>query len=280
VARSLAPALARQLNLAVVVENLAGAGGTAGAAAVAGAAPDGMTLLLHHVGMATAPALYRRLPYDPRLDFEPVGKVVDVPMTLVVRPGFPALTLQEAVRQIRRNQDTIVVAYAGLGSASHLCGLLLSASLEVDLIQVPYRGTGPALRDLQESQADLMCDQTSNTGEAIRTGRIRALGVTAAARLRGMPTVPTVAEAGIRGLELSIWHGLFAPRGTPRAVVDRLSQALQAALAVPAFARAMEDMQVVVATREQATPAGLSALLTGEIARWAPILRKAGQYAD
>jgi tripartite-type tricarboxylate transporter receptor subunit TctC len=264
----------------VVVENLAGAGGTAGAAAASRAAPDGMTLLLHHIGMATAPALYRSLPYDPRRDFEPVGKVVDVPMTLVVRPGFPAATLPEAVRHIRRHQDSIVVAYAGLGSASHLCGLLLSAALEVDLIQVPYRGTGPALRDLQESQADLMCDQTTNTGEPVRAGRIRALGVMAAHRLRGMPSVPTVAEAGIRGLELSIWHGLFAPRGTPRDIVERLAQALQAALVAPAFAEAMAEMQVVVATREQATPAGLSTLLAGEITRWAPILRKAGQYAD
>jgi tripartite-type tricarboxylate transporter receptor subunit TctC len=206
--------------------------------------------------------------------------VVDVPMVLVARPGFAAANLAEAVRHIRRHQDSIVVAYAGLGSASHLCGLLLSTALGVDLIQVPYRGTGPALRDLQESQADLMCDQTTNTGEAIRTGRVQALGVAAPRRLRGMPSVPTMAEAGVRGLELSVWHGLFAPSATPREILDRLTQALQASLETPSFTRAMNDMQVVVATREQASAVGLSTLLTGEIARWSPILRKAGQYAD
>ena len=280
VARVLAAELAMQLSHPVLVENVAGAGGTVGAARVSGAAPDGMTLLLHHIGMSTAPALYRRLPYDPRRDFEPIGRVVDVPMTLVARPGFPAAGIQEAVRHIRRHRDSVVVAYAGLGSASHLCGLLLSVALDVDLIQVPYRGTGPALQDLQDNRADLMCDQTSNTGEPIRAGRIKALGVAASRRLQGMPSVPTLAEAGVRGLELSIWHGLFAPGGTPPDVVERLAQALQAVLAAPAFIRSMEDLQVVVATRGQASPAGLSALLADDIARWAPILRKAGQYAD
>jgi tripartite-type tricarboxylate transporter receptor subunit TctC len=201
-------------------------------------------------------------------------------MTLVARPGFPAGTLAEAVRHIRRYQDSIVVAYAGLGAASHLCGLLLSVSLEVDLIQVPYQGTGPALVDLQASNADLMCDQTTNTGEPIRAGRIRGLGVTSAQRLAGMPTLPTVGEAGIRGLELSIWHGLFAPRGTPKEVIGELALILQAALQSPDFVGSMNDMQVVIASREEASPAALRALLIGEIARWAPILRKAGQYAD
>lgn len=280
VARALAAAMTEQSGYPVVVENRSGAGGTAGAAAVAGAAPDGFTLLLHHIGMATAPTLYRNLPYDPRRDFEPVGRIVDVPMTLVARPGFPARTLAQAIHHIRRYQDSIVVAYAGLGAASHLCGLLLSLSLDVDLIQVPYRGTGPALLDLQAGQADLMCDQTTNTGEPIHAGRIQGLGVTSVRRLPGLPFLPTVAEAGVRGLELSIWHGLFAPRGTPREVVDQLALLLQAALASPAFMRSMNEMQVVIAGRDQASPAGLKALLAGEIARWAPILRKAGQYAD
>jgi tripartite-type tricarboxylate transporter receptor subunit TctC len=239
-----------------------------------------MSLLLHHVGMATAPALYRGLPYDPRRDFEPIGRIVDVPMTLVARPGFPAATLQEAARHIRKYQDSTVVAYAGMGAASHLCGLLLSMALEVDLIQVPYPGTGPALQDLQNGQADLMCDQTTNTGEAIRSGRVVGLAVTSPRRLAGLASLPTTAEAGIRGLELAIWHGLFAPRGTPPAIIQRLAQALQGALLSPRFVRTMNDMQVVIADREQAGPAGLRSLLAGEIARWSPIIRKAGQYAD
>jgi tripartite-type tricarboxylate transporter receptor subunit TctC len=280
VARALAAAMAEQSGYPVVVENRSGAGGTAGAAAVAGAAPDGFTLLLHHIGMATAPTLYRKLPYDPRRDFVPIGRVVDVPMTLVARPGFPARTLVDAIRYIRRYQDSIVVAYAGLGAASHLCGLLLSLSLDVDLIQVPYRGTGPALQDLQCGQADLMCDQTTNTGDPIRAGRIQGLGVTSVRRLPGLSSLPTLAEVGVHGLELSIWHGLFAPRGTPREVADQLALLLQAALASPAFVQSMNEMQVVVAGRDQANPAALRALLAGEIARWAPILRKAGQYAD
>lgn len=280
VARALAVAMAEQSGHPVVVENQSGSGGTVGAAAVAGATPDGFTLLLHHIGMATAPTLYRNLPYDPRRDFEPIGRVVDVPMALVVRRGFPARTLAEAVSYLRRYQDSIVVAYAGLGAASHLCGLLLSVALEVDLIQVPYRGTGPAMQDLQAGQADLMCDQTSNIGEPIRTGRIVALGVASAKRLSGLPDLPSMAEVGVRGLDLSIWHGLYAPRGTPREVVGQLALILQAALRSPEFVRSMNEMQVVVADHAQATPAGLKSLLAGEITRWAPILRKAGQYAD
>jgi tripartite-type tricarboxylate transporter receptor subunit TctC len=188
--------------------------------------------------------------------------------------------LPEAVRFIRQHQDSVVMAYAGLGAASHLCGLLLSISLQVDLIQVPYRGTGPALQDLQNSQADLMCDQTTNTSAAILGGRVRGLGVTSTQRLRGLPLLPTAAEAGIRGLELSIWHGLFAPRGTPPDTVHRLALALQAALASPAFVTAMGDLQAVIATTEQASPAALRSLLGSEIARWTPVIRKAGQYAD
>ena len=280
VAQVLAAALGEQLGRPVVVENVAGAGGTAGSAAVARALPDGATLLLHHIGMATAPALYRSLPYDPRRDFEPIGRIADVPMTLVARPGWPASDAVAAMRYIRRHQDSLVVAYAGLGAASHLCSLLLSLSLGVDLIQVPYRGTAPALQDLQESRADLMCDQTTNTSGAIRAGRVLALAVTSPRRLAGLPALPTMGEAGVRGLELAIWHGLFAPGGTSPAVLARLSLSLQAALESPSFVRAMSEMQVVIASREQATPAALGALLASETARWAPILRKAGQYAD
>lgn len=280
VARALAAAMSARSGRAVLVENHAGSGGTAGAAAVAATRPDGNTLLLHHVGMATAPVLYRSLPYDSRRDFEPIGRVVDVPMTLVARPGFPARTLAHAVAYLKRERASVIVAYAGMGAASHLCGLLLSIALDVDFIQVPYRGTGPALADLQAGRADVMCDQTTNTAAPIRSGRIVGLGVTSAGRLPGMPGLPAVTEAGIRGLELSIWHGLFAPRGTPTAVVADRAALLRSALASPAFVAAMKEMQAVVATPRQATPEGLTLLLGEETARWAPILRKAGQYAD
>ena len=279
VARALAAAMT-QAGQPVVVVNHAGTGGTAGATAVASARADGNTLLLHHVGMATAPVLYRDLPYDPRRDFEPIGRVVDVPMTLVARPGFPARTLAHAVAFLKRERASVIVAYAGMGAASHLCGLLLSLALEADFIQVPYRGTGPAMADLQAGRADLMCDQTTNTAAPIRSGRIVGLGVTSAGRLAGLPTLPSVAEAGIRGLELSIWHGLYAPRGTPAAIVAQRAALLQSALASRSFVAAMSEMQAVVASPRQATPAALAGLLAEETARWTPILRKAGQYAD
>ena len=279
-ARALAAAITEQTGQTVVVENRPGAGGTVGASRVARAAADGRTLLLHHVGMATAPALYRTLPYDPRRDFDPVGRVADVPMTLVARPGLPVRGLADAIRLIRGDAASIVVAYAGLGAASHLCGLLLSLALEVDLIQVPYAGTGPALADLQAGQADLMCDQTTNTTAAIRAGRIVALGVVGSARLSGFPDLPSVAEVGVRGLDLSIWHGLYSPRGVPPQALARLTRLLQAGLQSDAFVRAMADWQVVVASREQATPAALRHHLASEIARWTPLIRKAGQYAD
>lgn len=280
VARALAAAITGQTGQPVQVENRPGAGGTAGTVSVVGSPQDGRTLLLHHVGMATAPTLYRALPYDPRRDLEPIGRVVDVPMTLVARPGLPARGLADVLRLIRRGAPGLIVAYAGLGAASHLCGLLLTQALGVDLIQVPYTGTGPALADLQAGRADLMCDQTTNTAQPIREGRVQGLAVAGGDRLPGLRALPTTGEAGLPGLALSVWHGLYAPRGVARERVAELARLLQAGLAAPAFIDAMQGADVVVATRAQASPAALRLQLDHEIARWAPILRKAGQYAD
>ncbi|MET0510043.1 MAG: tripartite tricarboxylate transporter substrate-binding protein [Burkholderiaceae bacterium] len=279
-ARTLAPPLARGLGEPVTVQNIAGAGGTRGALAAVQAGNDGRTLLLHHVGMATAPALYRNLPYDPQRDFTPVGRVVDVPMTLIVRRDFPGRTFGETTVLLRQPRAAWLVAYAGLGAASHLCGLLLSEALGVDLIQIPYQGTGPAIKDLIAGRVDLMCDQTTNTVDAIAAGQVRALAVTSDRPLVDLPQVPTATDLGMEGLRLSIWHGLFVPGRAPAPVVERLSRALGSAQRDPEFTRTVERVHGFLPAADDATPQALARLLAGETRRWGALIRRAGQYAD
>ena len=280
VARALLPGLEKALGEPVRVRNVGGAGGTAGATEAAGAPPDGRTLLLHHIGMATAPSLYRRLPYDPQRDFAPIGRVVDVPMVLVARAGFEAANAREAIRSIRSAATSPLVAYAGLGAASHLCGLLLANALGVDLIQIPYKGTGPALVDLLAGRIDLMCDQTTNTVAPILDGRLRGIAVTTPERLPTLPALPTTAQVGIAGMRLAIWHGLYAPAGTPAATLETLSRALREALREASFVATAARFDGRVASQAEATPAAMRALLAAETARWAPIIRRTGQFAD
>ena len=280
VARELAPALARALGEPVELKHLPGAGGTRGALAVAQARADGRTLLLHHIGMATAPALYRALPYRPQRDFTPLGRVVDMPMTIVVRQDFPGRDGADTVWLLRRPQAPWLVAYAGLGAASHLCGMLLSDALGVDLIQIPYQGTGPAIRDLRAGQVDMMCDQTSNTLAPIRAGEVRAVAVTAARRLPGLDDVPTTGQMGLPGLDLSIWHGLYLPAGAAEALVGRYARALASARRDPAFVEAMAAMQGVIPAAQAATPQALRRQLVSETRRWSAVIRRNGQQAD
>lgn len=280
VARALLPGLERALGEPIRVRNVGGSGGTSGATEAAGAKPDGRTLLLHHIGMATAPALYRRLPYDPQRDFLPIGRIVDVPMVLVARPGFGAPNPRDAIRSIRSPKSSPLVAYAGLGAASHLCGLLLANALGVDLIQIPYKGTGPALVDLLAGKVDLMCDQTSNTVAPILDGRLRGIAVTTPERLPTLPDLPTTAQVGIGGTRLAIWHALYAPKGTPAAVIETLSRALREALREPAFVATAARFDGRIANPEEATPTAMRAFLAAESARWGPIIRKTGQFAD
>jgi tripartite-type tricarboxylate transporter receptor subunit TctC len=279
-ARTLAPYLAHGLGEPVSVQNIAGAGGTRGALAAVQAGADGRTLLLHHIGMATAPALYRHLPYDPQRDFTPIGRVADVPMTVIVRRDFPGRTFAETAVLLRQQRTPWLVAYAGLGAASHLCGLLLSDALGVDLIQIPYQGTGPAIKDLIAGRVDLMCDQTTNTVDAIAAGEVRALAVTSDRPLVGLPLVPTAAALGLEGLRLSIWHGLFVPGRVPAPQVERLMQALAGARRDPGFARAVERVNGFIPDADDATPQALARLLARETRRWAGLIRRSGQYAD
>ena len=280
VGRLVAQIMGNDLGQPVVVENVGGAGGTLGAQRVAQARPDGYTVLLHHIGMATTPTLYRRLAYDPINGFETIGLVTEVPMTLVARRNFPANNLQELVAVARRERDRLNLANAGVGAASHLCGLLFMKALDTPLTTVPYRGTGPAMNDLVAGTVDLMCDQTTNTTEQIRGGTIRAFAVTTRERVASLPDLPTAAEAGLPGFEVSVWHGMYAPRGTPAPVIERLNRALVVALRDENLGRRFAELGTAPVAIDRATPAAHRAFWQEDIAKWRPLIQAAGQYAD
>mgnify|MGYP002621725482 FL=1 len=280
VTRLVAEAMSRDLGQSVVVENVGGAGGTLGAARVAQARPDGYTLLLHHIGMATTPTLYRRLPYDPVNGFETIGLVTEVPMTLVAKKDFPANTLAEAVAVIKREKDKLNYANAGIGAASHLCGLLLMKSVDTAMTTVPFRGTGPAMQEVLSGRIDLMCDQTTSTTEQINAGAIKVFAVTTRERIAALPNVPTAAEAGLPGFEVTVWHGLYAPKGTPAEITQRLSRALQAALRDERVIRRFAELGTTPVAQDQATPEAHRRFWQADIAKWRPIIQAAGVYAD
>ena len=280
VARALSVPLGRALGQTVVVENKVGAGGTLAAGAVARAAPDGYTFLIHHNGMATAPALYRKLPYNPLTDFEYVSQVVDVPMTLVARKDLPAATLPELLTYLKAQGDKVNLAHAGLGAVSHLCGMVFRQAVGVDLTTVPYSGTGPAMQALLGGQVDLLCDQTTQTVPQIKAGSVRFYGVTTAQRIKILPDAPTLAEQGLKGFEVVVWHGVYAPKGTPKEATEKFNAALRTALKDPNFVARMADLGAEVVPDAKLTPEGLRGWLTLETARWGPVIKAAGVYAD
>jgi tripartite-type tricarboxylate transporter receptor subunit TctC len=280
VARLLGVAMGKSLKTQIIVENVGGAGGTIGAARVAKAPPDGYAVLLHHIGQSTAPALYRKLPYDVTTDFEPVGLVNEVPMTLVARKDFPPKDLRELIAYVKANKEKVSYANAGLGAASHLCGMLFMSAIDTDLTTVPYKGTGPAMNDLLGGQVDFMCDQTTNTTSQIRAGKIKVYGVTTKARVPSLPDVPTLHEAGLPGFEVTVWHALFAPKSTPPAIVAQLTKGLQDALKDSTVKQRFAELGAEPVVDSRATPDALRAHLKAEIAKWGPIIRKAGVYAD
>jgi tripartite-type tricarboxylate transporter receptor subunit TctC len=283
VARDLGEALRKELKQPVIIENVGGAGGTLGAAKVAKAAPDGYTLLLYHIGMATSPALYRNLPYKTLDDFEYLGLVNEVPMTLIGRSTLPANNFAELKAWIEANKGKVNLANAGLGAASHLCGLLFQQALKVDMTTVPYKGTAPAMTDLLGGQVDIMCDQTTNTTSQIESGKVKAYAVTTTKRLPAPPALaklPTLDESGLKGFNVSIWHGLYAPKGTPKAVTDKINTALRAALKDPEFLKREEALGAVVVTDGRLAPAEHKKFVSDEINKWGPAIKAAGQYAD
>ncbi|WP_210529929.1 tripartite tricarboxylate transporter substrate binding protein BugD [Rubellimicrobium arenae] len=280
VGRLIAERMSEDLGQQILVENVGGAGGTLGAQQVADAEADGYTILLHHIGMATAPTLYRNLAFDPVADFAPVGLVTEVPMTIVARADFEPADAASFIQYVKDNADTVTMANAGIGAASHLCGMLFMQAVDAPIVTVPYRGTGPAMTELVGGQIDIMCDQTTNTTEQIKGGTIKAYAVTTPERLDILPDLPTVAEAGLPGMEVSVWHGIYAPAGTPQEAIDRLSTALQTALADPDVASQLGELGTAPSPAEDATPTALQAKLSGEIERWRPVIEEAGVYAD
>jgi len=276
ITRVFAGSMQKFLGTQVVVDNPAGASGTIGTAKVARSKPDGYTLLVIHVSHATNGAMFRSLPYHPVDDFEPVGRATSGPMLIVARQGFPAGNLTEFVQHLRTQGDKVTLAHAGVGSASHLCALMMMSALNVKLTEVPYKGTGPALADLMGGQVDVLCDQTSGTVPQVRAGRIQAFAAAGKARIPQLPDVPSIAEAGVEGFEINISFGLYAPKGTPKPVIDRLAESLRKSVADPETRARLESMGVAAVPVDQATPEALRAHLRHEIDTLVPLLVRAG----
>ncbi len=276
ITRVFAGAMQKPLGQQIVVDNPAGASGSIGTARVARARPDGYTLLMIHVSHATNQAMYKSLPYHPVDDFEPIGRATSGPMLIAARNGFPAKNLNEFVAYAKANAPKISLAHAGVGSASHLCGLMLMNALGVKFNEIPYKGTGPALNDLLGGQVDLLCDQTSGTVPSVKAGKIQAYAAAGRARIPSLPDMPAMAEAGVQGMDINISFGLYAPKGTPKPVLDKLSAALQVAVVDPEVRARLESMGISAVPLELARPEALRAHLKNEIDTLGGLLVKAG----
>jgi tripartite-type tricarboxylate transporter receptor subunit TctC len=276
ITRLVAKPMSEELGQQIVVQNVEGAGGTVASGQVADEDGDGYEMLVHHIGMSTAPALYPDLPYDPLKDFKTIGLITDAPMTIVARKDFEPETLEELVSYVRDNADTVTIANAGVGAASQLCGLLFEQAIDVDLTEVPYDGTGPALTDLVGGQVDFMCDQSTNTAPTIQSGDVKAYAVTTPERVDALPDLPTTAEAGLPELELGVWHGFYVPADTPDEIVSKLTGALQAALENQGVIDQMAKLGTAPVPLDQATPDAHTAKLEEQIDLWAPLIEEAG----
>ena len=280
VTRMIAEPMAAKLGTKIVVQNVEGAGGTVGAGQVARARPDGYTVLMHHIGMSTAPALYQNLDYKPLESFGMVGLVTEVPMTVVARKDFAPTTLQDLVTYVKANAGKVTLANAGIGAASHLCGLLFQTAAGVKLQEVPYDGTGPALTDLVGGQVDFMCDQTTNTSGQIAAGKVKAYAVTTPERVKSLPDLPTTAEAGLPQLQVSVWHGLYVPAGAPQEVVQKLTAALQAALTDQKVIGQMAKLGTAPVAAKDATPQAHRAKLQEQLGSWGKVIADSGVKAS
>jgi len=282
VARDFAEALRKPLGQTVIVENAAGAGGAIGANKVAKAAPDGYTLLLHHISMATMPSLLRNLPFNVMNDFEYLGMINDVPMTIIGKPSLPANNYKELVAWMHQNKGKINLGNAGVGSASHLCGMLFQHAVGIEMTAVAYKGTGPAMIDLMSGQIDLMCDQTTNTSTTIEAKKVKAFAVTTPKRLTvpALKDIPTMQEMGVKDFSVTIFHGLYAPKGTPAPVLKKLNDALKVALKDPEFVSREESLGAVVVNDKRVEPAEHKKFVQSEINKWTPLIKAAGVYVE
>lgn len=272
-ARPVAKAMSHALGLHVVVKNIVGAGGTLGALQAAKAKPDGSTLLFANVGHAVAPSLFPKLKYDPVKDFEPIGLVADVPMVLVGRRTLKAGTFEELRELIQKQARKLILGHAGNGSASHLCGLMLMRALKRDFEPRSYPGTADAMADLvTEGNIDLLCDQTTSALDEIQGKTVRAYGVTAASRLEKLANVPTLAEAGLPGFELMVWHGMYAPKGTPQPVLEKLTAALRTALQDAELQKELSALGARPVSLDKVDAQALRLHLEAEIKRWQKIV--------
>ena len=283
VARDLAEAMRKPLgDVSIIIENVLGAGSSIGANKVAKAAPDGYTIMLNHIAMATMPNLLRNMPFKIDSDFEYLGMINEVPMTVISKPTLPAKNYKELVAWLNQNKGKINLGNAGVGSASHLCGLMLQNALQIDMAAIPYKGTAPALTDLIGGQIDILCDQTTNTSPQIEAKKVNVYGVTTSKRLTTavLKDVPTLQESGLKGFDVSIWHGLYAPKGTPADVIAKLNNALKVALKDPDFIKKQEALGAVIITDKRVEPAEHKKFVSAEIAKWGPVISAAKEYID
>jgi putative tricarboxylic transport membrane protein len=280
VTRIVGQGMSKAMGRTFMVENTAGAAGTIGSLKVAQSPPDGYLLLVMHFGHAANTALYRNLRYDAVADFEPIGMIAESPMMFVGKKTLPVATFPELIAYVKANREKVTKGHAGIGSASHLCGLLFLGAIDAPVTTVAYRGTGPALNDLTGGQFDFMCDQTLNVLQPVNGGLIKAFAATTRQRLAVAPDLPTAAEAGLPGFEITVWFGLWAPKGTPKPVIDKLSAALQQALLDSEVKSRLASAGADTVSPERARPDALRAHLKAEIDKWAPLIRKAGVTAD
>jgi putative tricarboxylic transport membrane protein len=276
VARLIGESMGKTLGQSVIVENIGGAGGTIGMARVAKAAPDGYTISVYHIAQATHPALYDNLQHNPVTDFDHLGRIADVPMTLVSKTGVAAKSVKELIDWIKTEAGKVTYGHAGIGSASHLCTLVLMKELNIQMVGVGYRGTGPAMNDLLGGQFDVMCDQTTNTTNQIKEGRIKGYAVTTKAKVSSLPDLPTLDSTILPGFEVTAWHAMWAPKGLPKEATDKLVAALQAALKDPKVIQRLADLGTEPVPPNLATPDALKAQVISEVKRWDAVIKAAG----
>ena len=276
VARLIAESMGRTLGQTILVENQGGAGGTLGMGRIAKTAPDGYTIAVWHIAHATAPALYENLKYSPLDDFDHIGRITDVPMTLVSKTALPTKTVGEIIQWMKTQNAKATYGHAGTGSASHLCALLLMNRLGIQMTGVPFRGTGPAMNDLIGGQFDVMCDQTTGTTNQIKDGKIKGYAVTTLTKVSSLPDLPTLDQSGMKGFEVSAWHAMWAPKGLPKEVTDKLVAALLAALKDPKVVDRFASLGTEPVAPELATPAALRSQLASELTKWQTVIKSAG----